>query len=118
MAKYMSAFIVPVPKSKMKVYKAAAAKSAKLWIKNGALEYVEAIGDGLSKGKTTSFPRSVKLKSSETVVFGYATFKSKKHYEQVMDKLHQDPEVLKLWDSMCFDGMRMIWGSFNVFVAK
>jgi uncharacterized protein YbaA (DUF1428 family) len=39
-----------------------AKKSAKLWIKNGALKYMDSIGSDVKKGKITSLPKSVKLK--------------------------------------------------------
>jgi uncharacterized protein YbaA (DUF1428 family) len=35
-----------------------------------------------------------------------------------MKKLHRDPELMALWDNMPFDGMRMIFGGFQVAVKK
>jgi uncharacterized protein YbaA (DUF1428 family) len=68
----------------MKAYEVMAKKSARIWLKCGALEYVEAIGDNAPKGKSTSFPQSVKLKGGEQVVIGYAVLKSKAHQNKVM----------------------------------
>ena len=118
MARYMSTFIIPVPKKSIKTYLRIARASAKLWIKHGALEYVEALADDTPKGKITSFPRSVKLKSSETVVFGYAVFKSPAHAEQVLAKMHQDEKMMKLWNELPCDGMRMVWGGFKTVIQK
>ncbi len=117
MAKYINAFIIPVPKKSLKAYETMAKKSAKIWRKCGALEYVETIGDDVPKGKTTSFPRSVKLKGGEKVVVGYTVFKSKAHADKVMAKVMNDKEIRKMWDNMPFDGMRMVFGGFKTLVS-
>jgi uncharacterized protein YbaA (DUF1428 family) len=57
-------------------YKKMAKASARAWKRAGATQYFEAIGDDVPKGKITSFPKSVKLKAGETVVIGYAFYKS------------------------------------------
>lgn len=118
MAKYVEAFIFPVPKKHLKSYQAVAKKSVKAWKKYGALDYFEAVADDAPKGKVTSFPRSVKLKSTEVVVIGHAVYKSRAHREQVMKKMMADEEVVKLWHSLPVDGMRMIFGGFKIFVTK
>ncbi len=114
MGRYVDGFIVPVPKKKLKAYLKLAKKAGKIWIEHGALEYVECQADNVPKGKVTSFPRSVKLKGSETVFFSWAVYKSKAHRNSVMKKVMNDPrmdmEDTKDWP---FDGMRMIWGGFK-----
>lgn len=116
MARYVDGIVIPVPKKNLKVYIKMAKASARIWKKHGALEYVEALADGISKGKVTSFPRSVKLKSGETVVFAYAVYKSKAHRNKVMNKVMKDKELHAMWENMPFDGMRMIWGGFKEIV--
>lgn len=118
MAKYIDSFIIPVPKKNMKAYQSMAKVSAKAWIRCGALEYVEAIADDVAKGKVTSFPRSVKLKAGETAVIGYAVYKSRAHRDSVMAKIHKDEALMKYWNDMPFDGMRMIWGGFKGIIAS
>ncbi len=118
MAQYVDCFVIPVPKKNMAAYTKMAKVCAKAWIKHGALEYVESIADDVSKGDITSFPRSVILKKSEVVIASYAVYKSKAHRNQVMAKVMKDESVLKLWDNMPFDGMRMIWGGFKTFVHE
>ena len=66
---YVDGFIVPVPKKKLKDYVKLAKLASKVWKDHGALEYVECLADDVKKGKWTSFPRSVKLKRTETVIF-------------------------------------------------
>ena len=116
MARYVDGLVIPVPRKNLAAYKSMAKKSAKVWIKHGALEYVECLGDNVPKGKTTSFPRSVKLKSGEVVVFVYVTYKSRAHRDRVMNKIMSDKTLTDLWEHMPFDGMRMIWGGFKTIV--
>jgi uncharacterized protein YbaA (DUF1428 family) len=118
MAHYVDAFIIPVPKKNLKTYLKMAQAAAKIWIKCGALEYVETLADDVSKGKITSFPRSVVLKAGESVVFSYAVYKSRAHRDRVMAKVMKDESLMKMWENMPFDGMRMIWGGFKTIVSK
>lgn len=62
-------FIVAVPKNRVANYKKLARKHGKVWREHGKLAYVECLGDDVPYGKRTSFPRAVKAKDSETVVF-------------------------------------------------
>lgn len=116
MARYIDCFVMPVPQKKLGEYRRMAKASAKAWTKAGALDYIEFIGDDVPKGKITSFPKSVKLKSGEKVIFGYAIYKSRAHRDRVMAKVHKDPVLMKFWENMPFDGMRMIWGGFKKFI--
>lgn len=115
---YVDGFIVPVPKTKMKAYKAMSIKAGKVWREHGALDYKECIADDVKPGKWTSFPQSVKLKKTETVVFSYIVYKSRKQRDQVLAKVMKDPRLKSMMDpkKMPFDGKRMIWGGFKVFV--
>jgi uncharacterized protein YbaA (DUF1428 family) len=117
MPRYVDSFIIPVPKKKLGDYKKIAKASAKVWKKCGALEYVENQADDVAKGKITSFPRSVKLKSGETVMLAYVVYKSRSHRNQVMAKVMKDETLMKMWENMPFDGMRMIWGGFKTIVS-
>ena len=113
MSKYIDSFIIPVPKKNLALYQKMAKASAKAWMKAGALEYVESIADDVEKGKVTSFPRSIQLKSNEVVIVGFAVYKSRAHREKVMAKVMKDESIMAYWENMPFDGMRMIWGGFK-----
>jgi uncharacterized protein YbaA (DUF1428 family) len=93
--------------------------AAKVWRDHGALEVRECIADDVKVGKWTSFPRSVKLKSSETVVFSYIVYKSRAQRDRVNAKVMKDPRIAKMMNNpkaMPFDGKRMIWGGFKSLV--
>jgi uncharacterized protein YbaA (DUF1428 family) len=115
---YVDGFIVPVPKKKMKAYRDLAELAAKVWKEHGALDYKECVADDVKVGKWTSFPRSVDLKSGETVVFSYILYKSRAHRDKVLAKVMKDPRLAKMMDpkTMPFDGKRMIYGGFKTVV--
>jgi uncharacterized protein YbaA (DUF1428 family) len=69
-------------------------------------------------GKWTSFPRSVKRKPNETVMFSYIVYKSRKDRDRINAKVMKDPRLAKMMDgkAMPFDAKRMIYGGFKVLV--
>ena len=119
MARYVDGFVVPVPKKKLEDYRRLSQKAGKVWREHGALEYIECVADDVKRGKLTSFPRSVKLKPSETVVFSYIVYKSREQRDRVNAKVMKDPGLASMMDpkSMPFDGKRMFWGGFKTFVS-
>jgi uncharacterized protein YbaA (DUF1428 family) len=115
---YVDGFIVAVPKKNVDAYKRMARKAGKIWKEYGALEFRECIADDVKKGKWTSFPRSVKMKPNETVVFSYIVYKSRKDRDRINAKVMKDPRLASMMDmkDMPFDGKRMIYGGFKVLV--
>ena len=115
---YVDGFIVPVPKKNLKAYRAMAKKAGKVWKEHGALDYKECVADDVKVGKWTSFPRSVKLKKSETVVFSYIVYKSRADRDSCLKKVMKDQRLAAMMDpkKMPFDGKRMIYGGFKVIV--
>jgi uncharacterized protein YbaA (DUF1428 family) len=115
---YVDGFVVPVPKKNLKAYRAMAEKAGKVWREHGALDYRECVADDVKVGKLTSFPRSVQLKPSETVIFSYIVYKSRAHRDKVVEKVMKDPRLAKMMDpgAMPFDGKRMIYGGFKLLV--
>ena len=115
---YVDGFVVPVPKKKVRAYRRMAQMSGKIWRQHGALEFRECIADDVKVGKVTSFPRSVKRKSGETVFFSWIVFKSRAHRDRVNAKVMKDPRLAAMMDpkAMPFDAQRMIYGGFKVLV--
>ncbi len=112
---YVDGFLLAVPKKKLAAYRALAKKAGKIWLKHGALSYVECIADDVKPGKVTSFPQAVKLKPGEVVVFSWATYKSRAQRDRTVAKVMADPVMTANMDAkkLPFDGMRMMWGGFN-----
>lgn len=115
---YVDGFIVPVPKKSLAAYRSMAKKAGKIWREHGALEFRETVADDVKKGKWTSFPRSVKLKPSETVVFSWIVYKSRAQRDRVLKKVMSDKRLASMMDpnNMPFDGKRMIYGGFKQIV--
>jgi uncharacterized protein YbaA (DUF1428 family) len=116
---YVDGFVVPVPRKKMKSYLAMARKAGKVWKDHGATNYCECVADDVKVGKWTSFPRSVKLKRGETVVFSYIVYKSRKHRDTVIAKVMKDKRLAEMMNpkAMPFDGKRMIYGGFKAAIT-
>ena len=115
---YVDGFIVPVPKKNLEAYRRLARRAGKVWREHGALEYRECVADDVKVGKRTSFPRSVKLKPRETVVFSWVVYKSRAHRDRVNAKVMKDPRLADMMDpkALPFDGKRMIYGGFKLFL--
>ena len=115
---YVDGFVVPVPRKNLPAYRRTARKAGKVWKEYGALDYKEWISDDVKVGKLTSFPRSVKLKPGETVVFAWIVYKSRRHRDRVNAKVMKDPRLADMMDlkSMPFDGKRLIYGGFKKLV--
>ena len=62
------------------------------------VDYWECVADDVKVGKVTSFPRSVKLKSGETVLLSWIVFKSRAHRDQVNAKVIADPRLAEMMD--------------------
>jgi uncharacterized protein YbaA (DUF1428 family) len=115
---YVDGFVLPVPQKKLAEYRKMARLAGKIYKELGALAYVETVADDVTPGKFTSFPRSVKLKPGETVVFSYIVHKSRRDRDRINSQFMKDPRLKKYMDpkAMPFDGKRMFWGGFKAFV--
>jgi uncharacterized protein YbaA (DUF1428 family) len=118
MGLYIDGFVLPVPKKNRGRYTRLARLAGKVWRAHGALEYRECIADDVPKGKLTSFPRGVKLRSTEVVWFSYAVYRSRAHRDRVLKKVMKDPRLAKFMSpkAMPLDGKRVIFGGFKVVV--
>ena len=118
MPKYVDGFLVPVPKKKLDAYRKLARKAGKIWLEHGALDFVECVADDVKVGKVTSFPRAVKRKATETVMFSWIVYKSRTERDRVNKKVMADPRLKMMGDikDLPFDAKRMIFGGFKVLV--
>ena len=98
---YVDGYVLPVPRKKLPAYRRMASDAGKVWMKNGALQYVESVADDVEVGKRTSFPRSVKLKRGEVVVFSFIVYRSRgqrdRINEKVMKQFMSDPSGRSSW---------------------
>ena len=87
---YVDGFVIPVPKSKVAEYRKMAAVGKKMWMKHGALQYFECLGDDLAgMPECGNFKTMAGLKPSETAFFSFIVYKNKAHRNAVNKKVMQ-----------------------------
>jgi len=115
---YIDGYVLPVPKKNLQVYRRMAQLAGKIWREHGALEYRETVGDDLNVKWGVPFPKTLKVKPGETVVFAWIVFKSRAHRDRVNAKVMKDKRLADSMDmsSMPFDCKRMVYGGFKLLV--
>jgi uncharacterized protein YbaA (DUF1428 family) len=119
---YVDGFLLVVPTKKVAAYKKIASAAGKVWLKHGALEYRECVGEDIEgmPGMGTSFGKRVQLKKGEKIVFSWIVYKSRKHRDAVNKKVMADPYMIGMMDQkknpMPFDLKRMSYAGFDVLV--
>ena len=120
---YVDGFVIVLPKKNLKAYKKMATIGKKVWMKHGALQYLECIGDDLNPNmggaKSLTFPKLTKLKPTETVVFSFIIYKSKAHRNKVNANVMKDPvmnDPTNGGNPMPFEMNKMSYGGFKVIV--
>lgn len=112
---YIDGFLLAVPTGRKDVYKAYAEKSWPLFKSFGATAMWECWGDDVPDGKVTSFPMAVKKEPDETVVFAWIEWPDKATRDAGQQKMRSDPGFAEFGrEPMPFDGMRMVYGGFEV----
>ena len=114
---YVDGYVLPIPKKYVRKYKAMATQGRNAWMKHGALDYKECVGDDLAAKWGTPFTKTLKLKPGETAVFAYIVFKSRAHRDRVNAKVMK--EMMAAGGApkdMPFDPKRMVYGGFTTLV--
>jgi uncharacterized protein YbaA (DUF1428 family) len=116
--RYVDGYVLPVPKKNLAKYQKIAAKAGKIWKEHGALQYCECAGDDLVPQCGMPFPKQMKLKPGETVVFAFVVYKSKAQRDKVNKKVMADPRLSAMMDPKdpIFDWKRMCYGGFTTLV--
>ena len=116
---YVDGFVIPIPRKNLAAYKKMAKAAGKVWMDLGAVQYFEAVGEDLKWTHGVTFTKLAKTKPSETVVFSWILYKSRKHRDQVNAKVMKDPRIKKMMDPKKkppFDVKKMAYGGFSVIV--
>jgi uncharacterized protein YbaA (DUF1428 family) len=115
---YVDGFVMPIPRKNLAAYRRIAQKAGRIWREHGAVEYRECAGDDLRNKWGVAFPRLVKVKPGETVVFSWIVYRSRAHRDRVNAKVMKDPRIEKMMDPSkeMFNTKRMAYGGFEVLV--
>ena len=116
---YVDGFVLTIPKKKAPAYKKIASKAGKIWMEHGALQYMECTGDDMKVKMGIPFPKLTNAKPSDTVIFAFITYKSRKHRDAVNKKVMADPRMNEMCDpaDMPFDCSKMTYGGFESIVS-
>lgn len=113
---YIDGFVMAVPAANKEAFIAHARKFDPIFMEYGATRVIEAWGDDVPDGKQTDFKRSVQAKADEVVAFSWVEWPDKATRDAAMAKMMEDPRMDPSKNPMPFDGMRMIFGGFEVVV--
>lgn len=114
---YVDGYVLVVPKKHLKAYVRLAKWGERVWRKHGALDYKECVGDDLVPKCGTPFPKLMKLKAGETVVFAYVLYRSRAHRDRVNAKVLKEMMGMPMPEEIPFDMKRMTMGGFKVVVG-
>jgi uncharacterized protein YbaA (DUF1428 family) len=118
---YVDGFVLCVPKKNTAKYRKMAEEACSVWKKFGALDYKECIIDDPKPQLVTfTFPKMAKPKPGESVWFSYILYKSRKHRDEVNEKVMKyfDKKYDKKDMSMPFDMKRLAYAGFRVEVGS
>ncbi|MFY9345289.1 MAG: DUF1428 family protein [Planctomycetota bacterium] len=115
--KYIDGFLLVVPTKKLPAYKAIAKIAARVWMKHGALEYRECIGDDFTAQMGVPFAKRTGVKKGETIVFSWIGYRSRAHRDAVNKKVMADKKMAEMCGApMPFEMKKMSYGGFSVLV--
>lgn len=116
--KYVDGFVFPILKKNLPAYRRMARQGGELWKKHGALEYKECVVEDPRAPWALPFPRLLKLRRGETVIFSWIVFKSRAHRDRVNAKVMKDAQATMAGTAMPFDMERMAYGGFETIVDR
>ncbi len=79
MSKYADVYLCPIREENIPAYKKLAGLAGKLFIKHGALRYREYVASELDVQDVVPFPKKIKLKEGETLIYAAVEFSSESH---------------------------------------
>ena len=122
---YVDGYVIPMKKENISAYKKMAIQGKKYWLKHGALDYYECVGEDLKvkKGMGRGFGKLAKLKRGETAIFSFIVFKSRKHRDEVNKAvMHEMMKRMTPKDKekmgAIMDMKRFAYGGFQTIVEK
>ena len=118
MSKYADVYLLPLPQENLAEYRKMAKAAGKLFMKHGALRYREYVASDLEVDEVVPFPKRIKLKEGETLVYAAVEFNSEAHRNKAMKAIMADPELTRMMEGKKppFDYKRMVYGGFKVIV--
>ena len=122
--RYVDGFLIVVPKANLDDYRKMAEEGRDIWMKYGALDYKECVGEDLNASmgddvQTLPFPTLTRLADDEALIFSFIVYESRAHRDEVNAKVMADPAMSAdaMKDRpMPFEMTRFSYGGFEVMV--
>ena len=112
MARYVDCMLAPIKADRKDAYRERVQLEAEAFKRHGALAVLEAWGDDVPEGETTSLPLAVKLAPGEAIVASWVIWPDKATRDKGMEAAMEDP--LFTTGEMLFDGKRLVFGGFEM----
>lgn len=115
--------MIVVPKKNLAKYKKIAKEGEAMWKKYGAIDYKECVSDDMKPEHTgVTFPKMMKAKEDEVIVFAFVTYESKKQRNEINKKIEKDMEEAMKKDKNLqkdwpFDMKKFATGGFKIIVG-
>ena len=115
---YVDGFVMAVPTANKKAFIEHAKHADAILTEVGALRIVECWADDIQEGQLTDFWKAVNAKDEETVAFSWIEWPDKEARQKGMARMHELAVSDERFDTdkypVPFDGMRMIFGGFEI----
>ena len=115
---YIDGFVIAVPTANKEAFIEHAKHADSMLKQLGALRIVECWADDVQEGQFTDFRKAVNAQEDETVAFSWIEWPDKDARNRGMERLHEIAETDERFDTekypVPFDGMRMIFGGFEI----
>jgi uncharacterized protein YbaA (DUF1428 family) len=116
---YADGFLIPLPTKNLAAYRKMSEAAGKVWMEHGALDYKECVSEDMTaEGMLSTFPKTLKTKPGESVVFSWIVYASKAERDRINKLVMSDARLAKMMDpkKSPFDPTKMLYGGFNVIV--
>ncbi|MEQ9316852.1 MAG: DUF1428 domain-containing protein [Henriciella sp.] len=114
---YIEGFVLAVPEGNKQAFVDHASDAFPLFEEYGVTRHAECWEADVPDGKLTDFRRAVKAEAGEKIVFSWLEYPSKAVRDSAHEKMMADPRMEEM-SEMPFDGMRMIYGGFDVIADR
>jgi len=110
---YIDGFVLAVPTSNKEAYRKMASDASKVFVRHGAIAFLEGWGEDVPQGKVNCLNTAVMKKPDETVMFSWIVWPDRAARDAGNAAVMVDPDLGGPGMEMPFDGSRMIDGGFE-----
>ena len=110
---YIDGFVLAVPTSNKEAYRKMASDASKIFVKHGAIAFLEGWGEDVPQGKVNCLNTAVMKKPDETVMFSWIVWPDRAARDAGNAAVMVEPDLGGPGMEPPFDGSRMIYGGLE-----